>query len=61
MWRSPCVLPSRSALKHCFAILPRKAYKAAPSQYEPKCWRQEINGKEPADFAIRHYTYDTEG
>ena len=43
MWQALCASPSRSALRRCFAMLPRKAYKAALSRYEPKYWRQETN------------------
>ena len=43
MRQTLCALSSRSALWRYFALLPRKAYKAALSRYEPKCWRQEIN------------------
>jgi len=43
MRQTLCALSSRSALWRYFALLPRKAYKAALSRYEPKYWRQETN------------------
>ena len=49
-----CAPSSRSALRRCFALLPRKAYKAALSRYEPKCWRQEINRFHNTPLYIRH-------
>ena len=54
MRQTLCALSSRSALWRYFALLPRKAYKAALSRYEPKYWRQETNRFRNTPLYIRH-------